>query len=155
MGLTEIIIYSGVVPALVSALIAFKMQKHFLARQQKREEQKVRKDRERRKEFILRAFLLEANYNLSLAKRGDRGNNYKLLFDTRCYDIFKEDAGLLEDDLTGEINKLYLDLYEANSNINGVYGNNYEIIWSRVAKYYERQEEKINKFKELLESKIK
>ncbi len=106
-------------------------------------------------EFMKKAFLHEAKYNLQLIKTiREKGNSQavQLLFDTRCYSIFKADIALLYRS-ADDINELYLELYKRNAEIEDAFrGERYAPLdYTQIGPYYYAVEESIKQFRDKLE----
>ena len=113
------LISAGILSALIAGLISFRLQSNFFIEQEKRLKEKEKQDDLKKVNFLKSAFLSEAKYNIMLIEKAEKEKHrlVEQFFDTQCYTLFKENIALLDIDIPEKINRLYLELFQANSRI--------------------------------------
>lgn len=119
ISIATTLVGAGVLSALISGIISYRLQNAFFKDEDKRIKIKEKQDDLKRALFIKKAFLSETKYNILLVSKAEQERHTleQQLFDLQSYSIFKEDIALLDNALADKINKLYLELFQANSRI--------------------------------------
>lgn len=141
---------AGVLSALISGFISYRLQSSFFDEQESRLKEKEKQDELRKVLFIKKAFLNEFKYNLSLINRAESGPPFaEHYFDTQGYSLFKENIALLEENIRIFIVELYVDLFRSNAEIKNCKETS---TMNSVKQYYLAPKLKIESFITKLES---